>query len=138
MGSTLPGPSAPGLVGGLWVIVSRGRPKMMWKCHEAQKYGRGFPTDTPCSYRVAPSQKHTGVERQVNITYIKSPYTRTQPLLCLDARVASPITAALLGQDQIIICYSRARPLLVKLIEVKRRCGSSLVVLWGCGSSLVL
>lgn len=52
MGSTLPGPSAFGLVGGLWVIVSRGRPKMMFKCHEAQKDGRGFPTDTPFSYRV--------------------------------------------------------------------------------------
>lgn len=44
-GSTLPGPCARGLVGGLWVIVSRGTLKMMLKCH-AQKDGRGFPTDT--------------------------------------------------------------------------------------------
>lgn len=90
MGSTLPGPSAPGLVGGLWVIVSRGRPKMMLKCHEAQKDGRGFPTDTPFSYRVAPSQKHTGVERQVNITYIKSPYT--EPNLSCAWMLVWPLT----------------------------------------------
>lgn len=79
------------------------------------------------------SQKHTSVERQVNIA--SEPYA--QPNLS-DARVASPITVPVLGQQQIIICYSRAHLLLVKLIEVKRRCGPALVFLCGCGSSVVL
>ncbi len=129
MGSTLPGPSSPWLVRGVVGNSVLRAPKNDVEVSWGSERWLCLPYWQPL---FLPRHKNTLAwsSRLISLLNLTSNLS--------DARVASPITAPVLGQQQIIICYSRAHPLLVKLIEVKRRCGPALVFLCGCGSSLVL